>query len=153
TLANARAEAAERERVSAADRLAKARWIWSQRQPLVGTIGERYLRDARGYHGALPATLGFLPARGKHGPAMVAAFGFTSEPEPGVLAIADSDLRGIHITRLATDGSSKAGTGNDKTMIGKSAGSPIVLAPPTDMLGLAITEGIEDGLSVHEATG
>jgi Toprim domain len=28
-----------------------------------------------------------------------------------------------------------------------------VLAPPNDLLGLAITEGIEDALSVHEATG
>jgi hypothetical protein len=38
-------------------------------------------------------------------------------------------------------------------MIGKSLGMPIVLAPPNDLLGLAITEGIEDALSVHEATG
>jgi hypothetical protein len=28
-----------------------------------------------------------------------------------------------------------------------------VLAPPNDLLGLAITEGIENGLSTHEATG
>ena len=32
-------------------------------------------------------------------------------------------------------------------------GSPIVLAPANDLNGLAITEGIEDALSVHEATG
>lgn len=38
-------------------------------------------------------------------------------------------------------------------MIGLSAGWPLVLAPPNDLLGLAITEGIEDALSVHEATG
>ena len=38
-------------------------------------------------------------------------------------------------------------------MIGRSTGAPIVLAPLTDALGLAITEGIEDALSVHEATG
>ena len=31
--------------------------------------------------------------------------------------------------------------------------APIVLAPPNDVLGLAIAEGIEDALSVHEATG
>ena len=30
---------------------------------------------------------------------------------------------------------------------------PIVIAPPNDLLGLAITEGIEDGLSVYQATG
>jgi hypothetical protein len=38
-------------------------------------------------------------------------------------------------------------------MIGHSTGSPIVLAPPNDLLGLAIAEGIEDALSAHEATG
>src|SRR6516225_2638286 len=38
-------------------------------------------------------------------------------------------------------------------MIGKSLGMPIVLAPPNDLLGLAITEGIEDALSVHQASG
>jgi hypothetical protein len=32
-------------------------------------------------------------------------------------------------------------------------GAPIVLFPPNDLLGLGITEGIEDGLSVHVATG
>jgi hypothetical protein len=30
---------------------------------------------------------------------------------------------------------------------------PIVLAPPNDLLGLAIAEGIEDTLSIHQATG
>ena len=37
-------------------------------------------------------------------------------------------------------------------MIGLSSGSPIVIAPPNDLLGLAICEGIEDALSIHEAT-
>jgi Toprim domain len=52
-----------------------------------------------------------------------------------------------------SDGSGKAGTERDKTMIGRSIGWPIVVAPPNDLLGLAITEGIEDALSAHEATG
>jgi hypothetical protein len=38
-------------------------------------------------------------------------------------------------------------------MVGHSSGSPIVVAPPNDLLGLAITEGIEDALSIYEATG
>ena len=37
--------------------------------------------------------------------------------------------------------------------VGSPCGRPIVLAPPNDLLGLAITEGIEDALSAHEATG
>jgi len=48
-------------------------------------------KAARGYGGrALPSTLAFLPARGEHGPAMIAAFGFPEEPEPGELTIASS---------------------------------------------------------------
>jgi hypothetical protein len=152
-LAAARAEAAERECLSAAERLAKALWLWRQRQPIAGSIAETYLREARGYRGTIPATLGFLPARGEHGPAMIAAFGMAYEPEPGLLEIADIAVRGVHITRLAADGLSKAGTERDKIMLGSSIGYPIVLAPPNDLLGLAIAEGIEDALSLHQATG
>jgi hypothetical protein len=137
----ARAEVAARERVSAAERLSKARWLWSRRRPLAGSIAETYLREARGYRGLLPATLAFLPARGEYGPAMIAAFGLPEEPEPGQLTISSEALRGVHLTRLAPDGSSKAGSDADKIMVGRSAGSPIVLAPPNDLLGLAIAEG------------
>jgi hypothetical protein len=152
-LAAARAEAAERERSSAAERLSKALWLWKSRKPIAGSIAETYLRQARGYRGTIPATLGFLPARGEHGPAMIAAFGMAYEPEPGLLEIADAQVRGIHITRLAFDGLGKAGTERNKIMLGSSIGFPIVLAPANDLLGLAITEGIEDALSLHQATG
>ena len=84
---------------------------------------------------------------------MIAAFGFPIEPELGLLAIDDDAVRGVHMTRLAPDGSGKAGTEADKITIGASLGSPIALAPVNDLLSLAITEGIEDALSVHEAIG
>jgi hypothetical protein len=156
-LAKARAEAAARARVLKAERLSTAMWLWSNRKPIAGSIAETYLRGARGYGGPLPATLGFLPARGEYPPAMIAAFGLAREIEPGMLAIADRAVTGVHLTRLRPDGSGKAVFAdpdeNAKIMIGYSVGSPIVLAPPNDLLGAAITEGIEDGLSVHEATG
>jgi len=152
-LAAVRAEAAERERVSAAERLSKALWLWKNRKPIAGTLGERYLRQARGYRGGLPATLGFLPARDQHGPAMIAAFGVAYEPEPSLLEIDDVQVRGVHITKLAPDGSNKAGSEHDKIMIGFSIGHPIVLAPSNDLFGLVITEGIEDALSAHQSTG
>ena len=38
-------------------------------------------------------------------------------------------------------------------MIGRSIGSPIVLAPWTDGQAVIVTESIEDALSVHETTG
>jgi len=38
-------------------------------------------------------------------------------------------------------------------MVGRSKGTPIVLAPMNDALGLVIREGIENALSAHTATG
>jgi Toprim domain len=156
-LVKARAEADKRARALRAERLSKALWLWRARQPLAGSIAERYLRNARGYGGPLPATLAFLPARGDHPPAMIAAFGLAHEAEPGVVAIRDPVITGVHLTRLQSDGSGKAVFDDPdedaKIMVGYSAGSPIVLAPPDDLLGMAITEGIEDGLSAHETSG
>jgi hypothetical protein len=155
-LAQARAETAERGRAHKAKRQQVALWLWQRRRPIAGGVAQTYLREARGYGGPLPATLGFLPSRGDHHPAMIAAFGLALEVEPGVLTIADDAVRGIHLTRLCPDGSGKAVFDDPeqtaKIMIGLSMGSPIVLAPPNDLLGMAITEGIEDGLSLHQDT-
>jgi hypothetical protein len=150
-----RAEAAERNRVHKADRLAKAKWLWSQRKPIAGTITETYLRDARGCGGPLPLTLGFLPANPAKGypPAMIAAFGLAHEVEPGVITITDGAVRGVHVTRLLPDGSDRERGEGAKIMIGHSTGSPIVLASPNDLLGLAVAEGIENALTMQEATG
>ena len=152
-VAAARKQVAEFDRVAKIERRDKARSLWSQRQPIAGTIAETYLREVRSFRGPLPATLGYLPARGKHRHAMIAAYGLADEPEPGTLAIADDALRAVHITRIAPDGLGKAGTDADKITIAPPSGLPIVLAPPNDLLRLAITEGIEDALSVHAATG
>ena len=133
---------------------AKAQWLWGQRRPIAGTIAEIYLREARGYGGVLPPTLGFLPARGDHPPALIAAFGMASEPEPGLLAIVDDAVKAVQLVKLKPDGSGKSDIKPNKIIIGQGAlGSPIVLAPPNDLLGLAICEGIENALSVHAATG
>ena len=84
---------------------------------------------------------------------MIAAFGLPIENGPGELLMRDEDVRGVHLTRLAPDGN-KADVEEPKITIGKSSvGYPIVLAPVNDGLGLAVTEGIENGVSVHEATG
>jgi hypothetical protein len=152
-IARAKAAAAKHERFVAAKRLSTARWLWSRRQPIHGTIAETYLRDARGYHGPIPPTLSFLPASDEHTPAMIAAFGVADEPEPGTIIIAENAIRGVHVTKLALDGSGKAGSDKDKITIGKCLGSPIVLAPPNDLMGMAVTEGIENGLSIFAATG
>jgi hypothetical protein len=108
-----------------------------------------YLRRTRRYHGPIPSTLGYLAPNGKHPPAMIAALGFCEEPEPGVIV---ANVTGVHITRLTPD-ARKAPEDKPKIMLGPMSGLPIVLAPVNDGLGLAITEGIEDGLSVFEETG
>jgi putative DNA primase/helicase len=125
--------------------------LWRRRRPIgEGCPAWRYLREARGYDGAVPATLGFLPASGGHPPAMIAAFTLADEPEPGLLAVNDAAVRAVHLTGLEADGGGRI----DKIILGQGAlGVPIVVAPVNDLLGLAIVEGIEDGLSVFAATG
>lgn len=134
-------------------RASKAAWLWSQRQPISeGTPPALYLRK-RGYTGLIPATLGYLPARNSHPTSMIAAFGVTEEPEPGTLA-APKTVAGVHLTRLTAEGDKAPNAdGNAKIMRGVCKGAPIVISPPNDLLGMAVTEGIEDGLSVFQATG
>ena len=137
----------------AAHQLAKAKALWQRSIPINDTPAETYLRDQRGYDGLIPSTLRFLRAAGDFPSAMIAAFGLPSELEPGVLSITEDQIRGVHLTRLKPDGSGKAGTERDKIMLGSSSGWPIVLAPANDLLAISITEGIEDGLTVHLFTG
>jgi hypothetical protein len=147
------ADIQQRDNDEARERLKVAMQLWRRRVSIDGSPAETYLRQARGYGGRLPATLGFLPASGDFAPAMIAAFGLARETFPGEIVIDDAAIRGVHLTSLKPDGSGKAGTDRDKIMIGKSVGWPIVLAPVNDGLGLSIAEGIEDALSLHEATG
>jgi hypothetical protein len=147
------ADIQQRDNNETRERLEIALSLWRRRLPIGRSPAETYLRGARGYRGLLPATLGYLAPASGFPPAMIAAFGMATETGPGKIIIADTAVRGIHLTSLKPDGSGKAGTGRDKIMIGKSAGSPIVLAPVNDGLGLAIAEGIEDALSIYDATG
>jgi hypothetical protein len=131
----------------------KAAWLWSRRRPIAGTIAEKYLRQARGITCALPPTLAFLPSRKpEHHPAMIAAFALVDEPEPGAVGTPRS-VEAVHLTLLKPDGSGKADVPKPKLMVGSPGALPIALAPPNDLLGLAITEGIEDALTAHQATG
>jgi hypothetical protein len=83
---------------------------------------------------------------------MIAAFGMAYETGDGGVAIRDDAVRGVHLTRLKPDGTDRERGDRAKIMIGHSAGVPIILAPPNDLLGMAISEGIEDALTIHEAT-
>jgi Toprim domain/CHC2 zinc finger len=121
------------------NQLRKAVSLWRKSAPIQGTIAEGYLRCARSYTGRIPATLRFLAGGNSYLPTMVGAFGIRK-------------VTGVHFTRLTPDGR-KADVERPKTFLGASSGSPIIIAPPNDLLGLAVTEGIEDALSAHQATG
>jgi hypothetical protein len=135
------------------DKHRESAWLWSQRKPIAeGTPPALYLRK-RGYTGLIPATFGYVPARDPYPAAMVAAFGMADEPEPQILA-APKGVRGVHLTRLTVDGDKVPdAAGNAKIMIGVCKGAPIVISPPNDLMGMAVTEAIEDALSVYQATG
>jgi len=133
--------------------LGKARWLWRTAAPARGTPAETYLRS-RGIEVPPPATIRFLtPRKTGHHPAMVVAFGLPIEPEPGALDIADDALRGVQLTLLRPDGSGKAEATPNKLTMGTCSGIPIVLAAPNDLLGLAVAEGVEEALTVHQLTG
>jgi hypothetical protein len=102
----------------------------------------------------LPATLRYLPANNRYPDAMIAAFGLATEVEPGVIKPPDV-INGVHLTRLTRDGhkAPDPSTGKAKIMIGSCIGAPIVLAPPNDLLGLTISEGVEDALTLAQALG
>jgi hypothetical protein len=97
--------------------------------------------------------LAFLPSRGpEQHPAMIAAFALPGEIEPGVLG-EPPNVEAVHLTLLRRDGSGKAKVEPPKLFVGSPGNLPITLAPPNDLLALAITEGIEDGLTAHQVTG
>jgi len=83
---------------------------------------------------------------------MMAAFGVCNEPEPGVFG-EPLNVDSVHLTMLKSDGSGKAAIDRNKLIVGRPLARPIAVAPPNDLLGLAITEGIEDALTAHEGTG
>jgi Toprim domain len=146
-----KADAIARDTQHKRQRAALALRLWQQAQPADFTIVQTYLRS-RGIQCAMP-TIRFLPARDGYLPAMITAFGFAQEPEPGVLEIEDSAVRAVHLTKLKPDGSGKADVANPKIMIGSAPGVPLVLAPCNDLLGLFIAEGIEDALTAHCGSG
>jgi Toprim domain len=151
-LARAKADAAEHARIHAAERLRLARWLWSQRLHPQGTIVATYLQR-RAINCPIPGTIGFLPASRDYPPAMITAFGMARETCDGGVTIRDDAVRGVHLTRLKPDGTDRERGDRAKIMIGHSAGFPIILAPLNDLLGMAISEGIEDALTAHESTG
>ena len=119
--------------------------LWRQTEPAPGTPVEAYMRF-RGYTGPIPPTVRcyrHLPHQrtGLKLYAMVAAVALA----PG------REIMGIHRTYLKDDGSGKSPVDPNKMMLGSVKGGAVRLAPAAERM--AVTEGIETGFSVQQATG
>ena len=123
--------------------------IWHRTMPIEAAFAPpvvaRYLREARGYTGPIPTLLRQLrdayhgPTRTK-APAMVA---LVQHVEHGPVA--------VHRTFLRADGSGKADLEPNKMTLGPCKGAAVQLAPAASTL--AVSEGIESGLSYMQAAG
>jgi putative DNA primase/helicase len=130
-----------------------AAWLWSLREPITEGMPPWLHLRKRGYTMPIPVTLSYLPARNPHPAAMIAPFAMAAEPEPGMLA-GPKPISGVHLTRLTAEGDKAPGAaGKTKIMLGVCKGSPVTISPANDLCGMAVTEGIEDGLSVYQVTG
>jgi Toprim domain-containing protein len=121
------------------DKSDTARFLWERSEPAKQSPVETYFRS-RGCWIDTPS-IRFLPARGEHFHAAISRFGIGGK------------TNGVHLTRLRSDGTGKAGTDKDKIMLGPSVGEPIVVWDNPERLDLFITEGIEDAASIAVATG
>jgi putative DNA primase/helicase len=118
--------------------------LWQSSQPAKETLVAAYL-SARGLATDIPDALRFLP-RHKHRP--------TQTYWPIMLAgVTDyaANLRALHRTYLTTDGSSKAPVSPERMTLGPVMGCSVHLGAAGEQL--AISEGLETGLSVMISTG
>jgi putative DNA primase/helicase len=120
--------------------------IWHRSQPAAGTVVETYLR-ARGYLGPMPISLHYVigkhPADESFHPVMLAAAVLSGNP----------NIVGVHRTFLREDGSGKAPLNPEKMSLGDLRGASVPLMHTTVGSKVAVSEGIETGLSVLQATG
>jgi hypothetical protein len=136
--------------------------------PLLSTLG--YLPPQRNHPPALICVFGLateislhnhhlewdaerfepLPIPGAHDPR--ATTRALTHPTCSTLHIADTDVRGVHLVKLQSDGRDRLREQDAKITIGRGFVAPIVLAPPNDNLALTIAEGPEDALTAADLT-
>ncbi|KQV39174.1 MULTISPECIES: toprim domain-containing protein [unclassified Rhizobium] len=126
---------AEEEQAKKVEALALS--CWREALPIGGTIGETYLREARGITCALPETLRYHPAC-RHP---------STRRLPALVALVEGAERlAIHRTYLRHDGAGKADIEPAKAMLGAVAGGAVRLTQSG--YRLVVCEGIETGLSL-----
>jgi hypothetical protein len=119
--------------------------IWRASAPAAGTLADVYLQVRGITLRSLPADLRFV-GRLWHTP--------TSTAWPAMVAVVrdvSGHMIGLHRTFLHSDGSGKAPVEPSKMTLGATGGGAVRLAPAGP--ALAVSEGIETGLSVMAATG
>jgi hypothetical protein len=123
---------------------------WAEGGPVEGTLGETYVRG-RQVGGPLPGpdVLRFHPAVEHPNPKLKQKF-------PALIAkVSGASEPSYNFTYLAADGSGKAKIDkkDQRRTLGSNKGGVVQLAPAVDGRPVVITEGIETGLTVMEATG
>ena len=125
------------------DRMEEARSLWASAVPAKGTLAETYLH-MRGVSLPNNDCIRFARLRyGKSGPehpALIAA-----------IAALDNTICGVQRTYLNSTGTGKAAVPKPKLSLGRVAGGAIRLTPCAARM--AVTEGLEDGLSVIKLFG
>ena len=144
----------------AALKVARALKLWGMATPAVATPVESYLRG-RSITVDLPASIRYLPRQrnwndGRDYAAMIALVERVPEKGEGPEGILIPS--GIHLTFLersgAATGFKKAATESSKLSLGQLRHGGVWLTPLAQIGGdLAVTEGIETGLSVKQITG
>lgn len=130
--------------ISKTDNTDAAREIWERAEPAAGTVVETYLR-ARGFLGEIPISLRYVrgkhPADGSFHPVMLGAAVLTG----------NTNIVGVHRTLLREDGSGKAPLTPKKMSLGDVRGASVPLAYARVSSKVAVSEGIETGLSILQA--
>ncbi len=119
--------------------------LWCASLPADGTIVETYLRS-RGLTCLIPEAIRFIPEHkhketGKKFPLMLARVDKIGEEGPVA----------VHRTFLKKDGSGKADVTPNKKSLGQLSQGGVFLSNPG--MYIAISEGIETGLTFQQATG
>lgn len=126
-------------------RQAMAHEIWMRREPLAGTLAERYLREVRKIRGRLPDQLGYVPE---------CFDGKTKRPYPALIAaVQDSHgvvtaLQRIFLNEFSGDAIRLEGK-RHKATIGPMGAGAVRLSPAySETLGIA--GSIEDALAARQ---
>ncbi len=127
-----------------------AREIWVAAGPVAGTPAEAYLR-ARGIAVILPPVLRFARLAPPNGSGLLASNGGGRLPALIALVVAqDGHPTGIQRTYLTVTGrKAAAADGKVKFSLGNIRGGAVRLGPGLEE-GLAVTEGVEDALSLMQ---